>query len=74
MNTYIFGINIIWRSFKYIYMITTISMFMSGPNKAKNGSLVIQTLGETDLKHGMFTQIDFLSNMGRIPHCYTTSH
>ena len=39
--------------------------------KAKNGTLAIQTLGATDLKH---TQIDFGSNMGRILPCYTTFH
>ena len=43
-------------------MTTPISVFMSGPKKAKNGTLARQTLGATDLKHGMHTQIDFGSN------------
>ena len=48
-------------------MTTPISVFMPGPKKkAKNGTLAIQTLGLTDLKHGMQAQIDFGSNMGGI--------
>ena len=44
------------------------------PKKAKNGTLTRQILGATNLKHGMHTQLDFGSNMGRIPPVYTSSH
>ena len=41
---------------------------------ATNGTLVRQTFGVTDLNHGMHTQLDFESNMGRISPGYTSSH
>ena len=40
------------------YMTTPISVFMLGPRKRK-GILAIQTLGATDLKHCMHTQLTF---------------
>ena len=40
-----------------MYMITPISVFMSSPKKAKNATLAIQTLGVTDLKHGMLHKL-----------------
>ena len=55
-------------------MVTPISVFMSGQKKAKNGTLARQILGETELIHGIHTQLDFRSNMGRIPPGYTSSH
>ena len=55
-------------------MTTPISVFMSGPKEAKNGTLAKQTLGATDIIYGMYTQLDFGSNMGGIPHGYTFSH
>ena len=45
-------------------MTTPTFVFMSGPKEAKNGTLVKQTLGVTDLIYGMYTQLDFGSNMG----------
>ena len=63
MNPYIFGINIIWECFKYIYMTTAISFFLcQAKKKAKNGTLARQALGATDLIYGMHTQLDFGSN------------
>ena len=41
---------------------------------AKNGTLARQTLGATDLIHGMHIQLDFGSNMGGIPPGYIFSH
>ena len=70
MNPYIFGINIICG----MYMSTPISVFMSIPKKAKNGSLTRQTLGATHLIYGMHIQLDFESNIGWIPPGYTSSH
>ena len=55
-------------------MTTPISVIMPGPKKAKNGTLTRQTLGATDLIHGMHTQLDFWSNMGGIPPGYTSSN
>ena len=57
-----------------MYITTPISVSKSGPKKAKNCTLAIQTLGATDLMHSIYTQIDFVSNKGEIPPCYTTSH
>ena len=55
-------------------MTTPISVFMSGPKKAKNGTFARQIFGSTDLKHGMHKQLDFQSNMAGIPPGYTFSH
>ena len=44
------------------------------PKKATNGTLAIQTIGATDLKHGIHTQFDFRCNIGVIPPGYNTSH
>ena len=41
----------------YIYMITPTFVFMSGPKEEKNGTLAKQTLGATDLIHGLYTQL-----------------
>ena len=57
-----------------MYITTPTSVFMSGPKKAKNGTLTRQTLGATDLIYGMHAQLDFGSNMGRISLGYTSSH
>ena len=60
----------------YVYVCdhTHFCFFMSGPKKGKNVTLTRQTLGETDLKHGMHTLLDFGSNMGGIPPGYTISN
>ena len=51
-------------------MTTPFSVFMSGPKKAKNGTLA---LGATDLIHAMHTQLDFRTNMGGIlPGCVSS--
>ena len=55
-------------------MTTPTSVFISGLNEAKNGTLAKQTLGVTDLIYGMYIQLDFGSNMGGIPPDYTSSH
>ena len=55
-------------------MTTPTSVFMSGLKKAKNVILAKQTLGATDLIYGMYTQLNFGSNMGEIPPGYTSSH
>ena len=55
-------------------MTTPTSFFVSGPKEAKNGILAKQALKATDLIHGMCTQLDFGSNMDRIPPGYTSSH
>ena len=60
--------------FKYIYMTTPTSVFMSGPKEAKNGTLAKQTLGAADLIYNMYTQLDFVSNMGGISTGYTSSN
>ena len=39
-----------------------------------NVTLVRQIFGVTDMNHGMYTQLDFESNMGGIPLDYTCSH
>ena len=44
-------------------MTTPISVFMSGPKKAKHGTLARQTFYGTDLKHGIHTQLDLESDM-----------
>ena len=46
--------------FKYIYMTTPTSVFMTGPKEAKNGTLA------ADLIYDMYTQLDFGSNIGGI--------
>ena len=74
VHIYIYGINIILGIFKYMYMTTPISAFVSGPKKVKNSNLARQTLGVTDLIHGMHKQLDFGSYMGGIPPGYTSSH
>ena len=51
-------------------MTTPTSVFLSGPKEAKNDTLAKQTLQATDLIYGMCTQLDFGSNMGRIPAGY----
>ena len=48
-------------------MITPTSVFVSGSKEAKNGTLAKQTLGAADLIYGMYTQLNFGSNMGGIP-------
>ena len=89
MNPHIFRINIIEECFfKYIYMTTPTSIFMSGPKGAKNGTLAKlmsgpkgakngtlakQTLGVTDSIYSVYIQLNFGSNMGEIPPGYTTS-
>ena len=55
-------------------MTTPTFVFVSGPKKAKNGTLAKQTLGATDLIYGMYTELDFGSNMGGIPPGYTSSY
>ena len=55
-------------------MTTFTSIFMSCPKEVKNGTLAKQTLGAIDLVYGMYTQLDFGSNMGGIPPGYTSSH
>ena len=55
-------------------MTTATSVFVSCPKEAKNGTLDKQTLGATDLIFGMYTQLDFGSNMGGIPPGYTSFH
>ena len=67
MNPYTFGINIIWGMFKYMYMTTPISVLCQTHKMAKNGTLTRQILGVTDLKYGMHTQLNFGSNISRIP-------
>ena len=51
--------------FKNIYKTTPLSVFvLSPPKKAKNGTLIKQTLGTTDQKLGMYTQHDYGSDLG----------
>ena len=57
MNPYIFGINKSEECFKYIYITTPTSVFVSGPKEDKNGTLAKQTLGVTDLIYGLYTQL-----------------
>ena len=55
-------------------MTTPIFIFMSGPKEVKIGTLAKQILGAINLIYGMYTQVDFRSNMGGIPPGYTSSH
>ena len=58
MNPYIFGMNIIWAMFEvHVYDNTHFCVHVA-LKKAQNSTLAIQTLGATDLKHGIHTQID----------------
>ena len=68
MNQYICGINIIWGMFQVHEKTPHISVFMSG-QKWYYGQ---QTLGATELIHGMNTQLDFGSDMGGIPPGFTS--
>ena len=72
MKPYIFFLNIMWGMFQLHVYDHTISVFMSGPKKAKNGTLARQTLGTTHLIHGVHTRL--WEYMGRIPPGYTSSH
>ena len=68
MNQYICGINIILGTFQvHGNDHTHFCVFMSG-QKWYFGQ---QTLGATELIHGMNTQLDFGSNIGGIPSGYT---
>ena len=48
--------------------------FHARPIKAQNCTLARQTFGATDLKHGMHTQLDLVSNMGGMSPGYTSFH
>ena len=55
--------------FKKVNKATPLPVFMSGTKKRKNGTLAKQTLGVTDIKLNMHTQLDSGSNMGWVqPH------
>ena len=55
-------------------MTTSIFVFISGQKNDINGTLIRQTFGAMDLKHGMHTKLHFESKMGGVPPGYTFSH
>ena len=74
MNPYIFGINIILEIFSvYVYDHTFLFSHQTH-QKAIHGTLARLSPGATDLKHCMHTQLDFGSNVGSNPPCYTYTH
>ena len=57
--------------YTYMYTTTPISVFMSYQKKGQKYTLARQTLGVTDVKHGMHAQVDFGSDLGGVPPGYT---
>ena len=66
-NPFIPGISISRRTFKYLHMVNTTYCIHVRPKKYKNSALARQTMGPTERKLGMYTQLDPCGNMGWVP-------